>query len=59
MNLQTRVPVSLSIIGLRSSHVPYNLYETYENLRLKIFSETGIYGSFYDTWHSILVIFLK
>ena len=35
-----RVPVSLSILSLRFSYD--KLYETYENLKLKLLSETGI-----------------
>ena len=44
------MPVSLSILSLRFSKVPYSLYGTYENirlygtyenLRLKVLSETG------------------
>ena len=35
------VPVSLNILSLRFPKLPYSLYVTYENLRLKIFSETG------------------
>ena len=34
-------PVSLSIISLRFSKVPSSLYGTYENLKLRMFSETG------------------
>ena len=35
------VPVSLNILSLRFSKVPYSLYGTFENLKLKMFSETG------------------
>ena len=35
------VPVSLNILSLRFSSIPYKLYGTYENLKFKIFSETG------------------
>ena len=34
------VPVSQSISSLRFSEVPYSLYGTYENLRLKMLSKT-------------------
>ena len=35
------MPVSLSILSLRFSLAPYKLYGTYENLKLKMLSETG------------------
>ena len=35
------VLVSLNILSLRFSLVPYSLYGTYKNIRLKMFSETG------------------
>ena len=36
------MPVSLNILSLRFSEVPYSLCGTYENLRLKLFNETGM-----------------
>ena len=43
---KTLAPVLLKVLSLRFLSIPFNLYGTYENLRLEMFSET-------DTWSVI------